>query len=397
MAPGMARSLVGRRGRPGARVLDPSAFAARIGGEEGRWLAANVPDFDCPDAGFRAIYDFRWRVFKRAHPADTRRLRRHRVPPRRPVGGQAQHDQLRRWTPFPRGAVDPRPAGTSTTTRASGSARGASPGGTASGPPTRSTPATSPRATRPRRSRCLPDLVANYEAWEKTTATPTACSGRSTIATAWSIRSAGAGIGRRSTLICTATPWRSPRSPDLAGRTHARRVVPPQGGGATATSWRSGSGTTRRGSTRWSRAASGPRRSTCARRSASSPGTSTCRDAGREVAWQQLTDPNGFAAPFGPTTAERRHPRFNERHNHECLWNGPSWPFATTQTLVALANLLNHDGPNVPARQEGLLRRCSCPMRGRSTSSGPTARSSPGSTRTSTRTPAAGSRADRPA
>ena len=49
---------------PGARVLDPSAFAARIGGEEGRWLAANVPDFDCPDRGFRAIYDFRWRVFK---------------------------------------------------------------------------------------------------------------------------------------------------------------------------------------------------------------------------------------------------------------------------------------------------------------------------------------------
>jgi len=45
-------------------VLDPSAFAARIGGEEGRWLAANVPDFDCPDPGFRAIYDFRWRVFK---------------------------------------------------------------------------------------------------------------------------------------------------------------------------------------------------------------------------------------------------------------------------------------------------------------------------------------------
>lgn len=27
---------------------------------------------------------------------------------------------------------------------------------------------------------------------------------------------------------------------------------------------------------------------------------------------------------------------------HECLWNGPSWPFGTTQTLNALANLLKN-------------------------------------------------------
>ena len=63
---------------------------------------------------------------------------------------------------------------------------------------------------------------------------------------------------------------------------------------------------------------------------------------GRESAWKQLTDPSGFAAPFGPLTAERRHPRFRFANSHECLWNGPSWPFATTQTLVALANLLNN-------------------------------------------------------
>jgi hypothetical protein len=58
-------------------------------------------------------------------------------------------------------------------------------------------------------------------------------------------------------------------------------------------------------------------------------------------AWKQLMDPQGFYAPFGPTTAERRHPRFMFEHDHECLWNGPSWPYATTQTLVALANLLH--------------------------------------------------------
>ncbi|MBL7222649.1 MAG: hypothetical protein ISS72_02235 [Candidatus Brocadiae bacterium] len=59
------------------------------------------------------------------------------------------------------------------------------------------------------------------------------------------------------------------------------------------------------------------------------------------AAWKQLVAPQGFHAPFGPLTAERRHPRFRYKHGHDCQWNGPSWPFATTQTLVALANLLN--------------------------------------------------------
>ncbi len=60
-----------------------------------------------------------------------------------------------------------------------------------------------------------------------------------------------------------------------------------------------------------------------------------------DVAWKFLDDPQGFAGRYGPTTAERRNPRFGYQVRHECLWNGPSWPFATTQTLVALANLLN--------------------------------------------------------
>lgn len=60
-----------------------------------------------------------------------------------------------------------------------------------------------------------------------------------------------------------------------------------------------------------------------------------------DVAWKFLYDSQGFSGKFGPTTAERRNPRFGYKVRHECLWNGPSWPFATTQTLVALANLLN--------------------------------------------------------
>lgn len=61
------------------------------------------------------------------------------------------------------------------------------------------------------------------------------------------------------------------------------------------------------------------------------------------IAWKQFTDTRGFCAPFGLTTAEQRHPGFAIRYDgHECLWNGPVWPFATAQTLTALANLLNN-------------------------------------------------------
>lgn len=50
-----------------------------------------------------------------------------------------------------------------------------------------------------------------------------------------------------------------------------------------------------------------------------------------------------FYAPFGPTTAEQRHPQFSVVYRgHECQWNGPSWPYSTAVTLVALANLLNN-------------------------------------------------------
>lgn len=60
----------------------------------------------------------------------------------------------------------------------------------------------------------------------------------------------------------------------------------------------------------------------------------------RAVAWKFLNDPNHFKAPFGPTTAEQNHPDFMKVYRHECWWNGPSWPFATSQTLTALGNLL---------------------------------------------------------
>ncbi len=70
-------------------------------------------------------------------------------------------------------------------------------------------------------------------------------------------------------------------------------------------------------------------------------------DAKYTSAWGQLMDPQGLFAPFGPTTAERRDPRFMVSNPHDCLWNGPSWPFATSQTLTAAANLLNDYQQNV--------------------------------------------------
>jgi hypothetical protein len=73
-----------------------------------------------------------------------------------------------------------------------------------------------------------------------------------------------------------------------------------------------------------------------------SPWFSYLPDERFDMAWTQLMDPKGFFAPFGPTTAEQRHARFAVAYTgHECQWNGPSWPYATSLTLTALANLLN--------------------------------------------------------
>jgi hypothetical protein len=76
---------------------------------------------------------------------------------------------------------------------------------------------------------------------------------------------------------------------------------------------------------------------------------------GHVVAWKQLFDPQGFAGKYGPTTAERRSPRFRFASNDQCTWNGPSWPFATTQTLTAMANVLDAETPqHVVTREEYL-------------------------------------------
>lgn len=66
------------------------------------------------------------------------------------------------------------------------------------------------------------------------------------------------------------------------------------------------------------------------------------KNKGYEIAWDQLMDKKGFLAPFGLTTAEQRHPEFRTHGCCKCEWDGAIWPFATSQTLTALANLLNN-------------------------------------------------------
>jgi hypothetical protein len=70
------------------------------------------------------------------------------------------------------------------------------------------------------------------------------------------------------------------------------------------------------------------------------------------AAWKQLGDPQGFNAKYGPTTLERRNPYFLRPFQHGCLWNGPSWPYSTSVTLAALANLLNDYTQSVVTRDD---------------------------------------------
>lgn len=69
-------------------------------------------------------------------------------------------------------------------------------------------------------------------------------------------------------------------------------------------------------------------------------------------AWKQAADEKGFSAPYGQTTAERRHPQFRTHGVGKCEWDGAVWPFATAQTLTAMANYIN-DYQTMPSALDG--------------------------------------------
>ena len=62
---------------------------------------------------------------------------------------------------------------------------------------------------------------------------------------------------------------------------------------------------------------------------------------GRDDCFRNLLDPACFLAPHGLRTADASHPDYMKPFQHECLWNGPVWPFATAQTLTAVIQYLH--------------------------------------------------------
>lgn len=74
-------------------------------------------------------------------------------------------------------------------------------------------------------------------------------------------------------------------------------------------------------------------------------------------AWSHVMDSKGFYAPYGLTTCEQRHGGFKVVYQgHDCQWNGPSWPYATSQTLMAMANLIQEYSQDVVSKYDYLAQ-----------------------------------------
>ncbi|KAA8621003.1 F5-F8-type-C multi-domain protein [Pyrenophora tritici-repentis] len=64
-------------------------------------------------------------------------------------------------------------------------------------------------------------------------------------------------------------------------------------------------------------------------------------------AWTHVLNTNQLAGPHGLRTVEPSYQWYMRQYryegkNPECQWNGPIWPFQTTQVLTGLANFLDH-------------------------------------------------------
>ncbi|KAF5856368.1 hypothetical protein ETB97_007470 [Aspergillus alliaceus] len=64
-------------------------------------------------------------------------------------------------------------------------------------------------------------------------------------------------------------------------------------------------------------------------------------------AWKHLLDSKKFAGAHGLRTNEPSYEYYMKQYRYEgskreCQWNGPSWPYQTTQVLTGLANFLDH-------------------------------------------------------
>ncbi len=79
-------------------------------------------------------------------------------------------------------------------------------------------------------------------------------------------------------------------------------------------------------------------------------------------AWSHALTANELAGPFGLRTVEPSYARYMTQYRYdaatglrECQWNGPSWPFQTSEALTGMANLLD-DYPAAGATASDYLR-----------------------------------------
>jgi hypothetical protein len=79
------------------------------------------------------------------------------------------------------------------------------------------------------------------------------------------------------------------------------------------------------------------------------------------AAWRHALSAKELAGSYGLRTVEPSYPRYMVQYRYdketgkaECQWNGPSWPFQTSQALTALANLLDDYQQSVMTRADYL-------------------------------------------
>jgi len=80
------------------------------------------------------------------------------------------------------------------------------------------------------------------------------------------------------------------------------------------------------------------------------------------AAWRHVLSTDELGGARGLRTVEPSYPRYLTQYRYEqstgkpeCQWNGPSWPFQSSQTLTALANLL-HDYQQTSITREHYLQ-----------------------------------------
>lgn len=65
-------------------------------------------------------------------------------------------------------------------------------------------------------------------------------------------------------------------------------------------------------------------------------------DPGFENAWKFMMDSACFFSEYGPLSTERNDPLFVVDSTNCCSWSGNGWPYATSQTLKAMANVIRN-------------------------------------------------------